>query len=276
MSNTINTASTLNALENATQGVQARASAPAATQATRVMFSDYMRTDKVGNMVDNVLGDPKKKNQFIASVISLYGEEKSLKDATNQSIVKACLKAAVLDLPIDNNLGFAWVIAYDRKIDGKKVKIAECQFGYKAYVQFALRTGKYKKINAIPVYEGELIAYDDLTEEIALDKSKRVSDTVIGYVGYFRLLDGFEKTVYWTKDQVEKHRQAHNKAEDKKSMNKAWSKHYDAMALKTVIKSMLSRWGLLSVHLEKALKVDNEENERIDITDDAIELEEAI
>lgn len=276
MSNTINTASTLNALENAAQGVQARASAPAAQQATRVMFSDYMRSDKVENMIANVLGDPNKKNQFIASAISLYGEEKSLKDATNKSIVQACLKAAVLDLPIDNNLGFAYVIAYNKKIDGQKVKVAQCQFGYKAYIQFALRSGKYHKINAIPVYEGELIAYDDLTEEIALDKSKRVSDTVIGYVGYFKLLDGFEKTVYWTKDQVEKHRQEHNKADDKTEMNKVWRVHYDAMALKTVIKSMLSRWGLLSVHLQRALKVDNEENERIDITDDAIELNEAI
>lgn len=265
MSN-VNTKQTANLLKQAAEGIGANAPARSVKNLT---FSDYMRTEAVGNMIGNVLNDPNKKDQFISSVISLYGEEKSLQEATNKSLIQACLKAAVLDLPIDKNLGFAWVIAYTREIDGKEVKIAQCQLGYKAFIQFALRTEKYRRINVIPVYEGELIAFDRLTEDLALDYSKKESNNVIGYAGFFELIDGFKKTVYWSKQDIEAHR-------DKFSKQKygfGWKDNFDAMAMKTVLKSMLTKWGLLSTQMQKALKVDDE-SERIDITDSAFETEE--
>lgn len=266
MSN-VNTKGTAEALKQAAQGLGNNPSpSQPAKQAGRLMFSDFMRQESVNNMIANVLGETDKKEQFISSVISLYGEEKSLRDAQPVSIIQACLKAAVLDLPIDKNLGFAWVIAYKRKVDGKEISIAQCQLGYKAFIQFALRTDKYRKINAIPVYEGEFIAYDRLTEDLLLDSSKRVSNTVIGYAGYFELMGGFKKTVYWSKEDIEAHRQRFSKQPG----GSAWRDNFDAMALKTVVQNMLKKWGLLTTQLKNDLK-EADESERIDITDEVNE-----
>lgn len=282
MSNTINTSGTANILQQQAEGIGAHAPSPnqqqqVAQKAARNTFADFMRSEDVSTMMKNVLADEKKREAFTTSVISLHSQEKALQDATRGSILQSCLKAAVLDLPIDKNLGFAWVIAYSTNIGDRKnpkwVKIAQCQLGYKAFIQFALRTGKYKRINAIPVYEGELIAFDRLTEELALDYSKKESNTVIGYAGYFELKDGFIKTVYWTKDEIEAHRQKFNKdKDDKTSINAVWRENYDAMAMKTVIKSMLNKWGLLTTQLQNDLKV-ADESERIDISENAFETE---
>jgi len=285
MSSTTNTQGTANILKQQAEGIGANAPSPSqqqppAKKAARNTFADFMRSEDVSHMMENVLADKGTREQFISSVISLYSQDKSLEGATRGSMLQACLKAAVLDLPIDKNLGFAWVISYNTNIGDRKnpkwVKIAQCQLGYKAFIQFALRTGKYQRINAIPIYEGEFVAFDRLTEELALDYSNKASDTVVGYAGYFELKDGFKKTVYWTKDEIEAHRQKFNKdKDDKSSMNKVWRENYDAMAMKTVIKSMLNRWGLLTTQLQNDLKV-ADESERIDITDDASEVDPSL
>lgn len=102
------------------------------------------------------------------------------------------------------------------------------------------------------------------------------SDKVIGYCGYFKLVNGFEKTVYWTRDEVEAHRIKHNKAKDKKSLNNVWRSDYDAMAMKTVLRNMLGKWGILSIDMQKAFSEDEQWREVKDITDDANEYEESI
>ncbi|MEM4997422.1 recombinase RecT [Priestia sp. SB1] len=276
MSNTINTNNTANILQQQADKVGANAPAPhqnkAPQKAARNTFADFMRTDEVKNMVSKLLSDERKREQFMSSVISLQGEDSNLQDATRGSILKACLRAATLDLPIDKNLGFAWVIAYKTKVkDGdttREVKLAQCQLGYKAFIQFALRTGKYHKINAIPIYKGQLKGYNYLTEEYELDFSVEPSSDIIGYMGYFKLLDGFEKTVYWSKADIEAHRQKFSK----QAYGFGWKENFDAMALKTVVKGMLNKWGLLTTQLQNDLK-EAEESERIDITDEAFETE---
>jgi recombination protein RecT len=107
-----------------------------------------------------------------------------------------------------------------------------------------------------------------------LDAKK--SDKVIGYCGYFKLVNGFEKTVYWTRDEVEAHRIKHNKAKDKKSLNNVWRSDYDAMAMKTVLRNMLGKWGILSIDMQKVFSEDEQEREVRDITDEANEYEEPI
>lgn len=200
---------------------------------------------------EEVLDD--KAPQFMSSLLNLYNGDPNLQKAEPMSIVSSAMVAAALDLPVDKNLGYAWIVPYyDSK---KKQTVAQFQMGYKGYIQLALRTGQYKNINALEVHEGELISWNPLTEEIELDFEKRKSDKVIGYTGYFKLINGFEKTVYWPKEKVEAHRQRFSKS------GFAWKDNYDAMAKKTVLRNMLSQWGILSIDMQTAYAKDIEDPE---------------
>ncbi|MGN7176236.1 recombinase RecT [Paenibacillus sp. FSL R5-0490] len=235
-------------------------------------LKSLLNTPTMQKKFEQVLAN--KAPQFMASVLNLYNGDPGLREAEPMSIVSSAMVAASLDLPVDKNLGYAWIVAfYDSK---KGYKTAQFQLGYKGYIQLALRSGQYKAINVIPVYEGELLKWNRLTEEIDLDLDARKSDKVIGYCGYFRLVNGFEKTVYWTRDEVEAHRIKHNKAKDKKSLNNVWRTDYDAMAMKTVLRNMLGKWGILSIDMQKAFSEDEQEREVKDITDEANEFDEPI
>ncbi|MGE8079054.1 recombinase RecT [Peribacillus loiseleuriae] len=214
----------------------------------------------------------KKAPQFMSSLLNLYNGDPNIQTAEPMSIVSSAMVAATLDLPIDKNLGYAWIVPfYDSK---KGHKAAQFQLGYKGYIQLALRTGQYKSINVIEVREGELVKWNRLTEEIDLDLDTATSEKVIGYCGYFKLINGFEKTVYWTRDEIEAHRIKFNKAKDKTSLNNVWRSDYDAMAMKTVLRNMLGKWGILSVEMQTAVAEDEKEPEMKDITDEASEVEE--
>lgn len=151
-----------------------------------------------------------------------------------------------MDLPVDKNLGYAWVVPYGNR--------AQFQMGYKGYIQLALRTGQYKSINVVEIREGELVSWNPLTEEIEVDFSKRESDAVIGYAGYFKLINGFEKTVFWTKEEVNNHANKFSKTVNSK--NSVWKSNFDAMAKKTVLRNLLSKWGILSIEMQKAYTAD--------------------
>ncbi|OLN21623.1 recombinase RecT [Domibacillus antri] len=207
----------------------------------------------------------KKAPQFMSSLLNLYNGDPQLQAAEPMSIVSSAMVAAALDLPIDKNLGYAWIVAfYDSK---KGHKAAQFQLGYKGYIQLALRTGQYKAINVIPVREGELVKWNRLTEEIEIDLDAAVSDKVIGYCGYFKLINGFEKTVYWTADEIEEHRIKHNKMKDKKAKNNVWKSDYDAMAMKTVLRNMLGKWGILSIDMQTAVIEDEKEPDIKEVED---------
>ncbi|MED3604031.1 recombinase RecT [Bacillus subtilis] len=230
-------------------------SAPAQQQGTTM--KGLLSSPAVMNRFEEVLG--KRASQFTASILSLYNGEKMLQKAEPMSVISSAMVAATLDLPVDKNLGYAWIVPYGGR--------AQFQLGYKGYIQLALRTGQYKFINCIPVHEGELQKWNPLTEEIEIDFEKRESDAVIGYAAYFELLNGFRKTVYWTKAQVEKHKKKFSKSDF------GWKNDWDAMALKTVLKAILSKWGILSVEMQKAVIEDDEARERIDMTDEMSEPE---
>lgn len=212
-----------------------------------------LKSPAVMNRFEEVLG--KRANQFTASILSLYSSEKTLQKAEPMSIVSSAMIAATLDLPINQNLGYAWIVPYGGK--------AQFQMGYKGYIQLALRSGQYRNINVIEVYEGELKKWNRLTEELELDMEGKASDKVIGYTGYFELINGFRKTVYWTKEDMEKHKQKFSKSDF------GWKKDWDAMAKKTVIRNMLNKWGILSVDMQKA--VINDENEQIVMDDNNLD-----
>lgn len=189
-----------------------------------------------------------KAQGFISSVINLVNNDKYLKAADPQSVFMSAVVAATLDLPVDKNLGFASIIAYGNK--------AQFQVGYKGFVQLAIRTGLYRTINATEVYEGELQSVNRLTGEILFDQTKRVSDKVVGYAAYFRLMNGFEKTKYMTAEEIESHAKRYSKNYRSSKGETVWQTHFHQMALKTVLKYLLSHYGILSVEMHRAVASD--------------------
>lgn len=190
---------------------------------------------------NDVLG--KKAPAFISSLISVANNSDMLAKADPTTVITAGIMAATLDLPINQNLGFAYIVPF---YNGKK-RITEAQFqmGYKGYVQLAMRTGQYKTINASEIYEGEIKSRNRLTGEFEL--GERTSDKVVGYIAYFRLVNGFEKYLYMTKEEVEAHAKKYSQTY-KKGFG-LWSTDFDSMAIKTVLKRLLSKYGILSVEM---------------------------
>lgn len=199
-----------------------------------------MNTPTMRKKFEDVLKD--KSDGFMASVLNLVSNDSYLSSVEPMSIITSAMVAASLDLLVDKNLGYAWIVPYRGK--------AQFQLGYKGYIQLAQRSGQYKALNVIEVYEGELKGWNRLTEEFEFDQSGRQSNQVIGYVGYFELLNGFKKTVYWTKQEIDRHKQKFSKSDF------GWKNDYDAMAKKTVLRNMLSKWGILSIEMQKATITD--------------------
>lgn len=193
---------------------------------------------------EDILG--KKAPAFISSLLSLTNSKNELKVCDPKSIISASMIAATLDLPINPNLGFAHLVPYSN--------VAQFQMGWKGFVQLAIRTGLYKTMNAAEIYEGELINYNRITGDTVIDETQRKSNKVVAYVAYFKLTTGFEKYLLMTVDQVERHARRYSKAFAKPGT--PWQINFDAMALKTVLKMLLSKYGILSVEMQKALHYD--------------------
>lgn len=225
-------------------------------QASSLTLKDLLGTPTMKKKFEELMSE--RAPQYITSIINLYNSEAILQKCEPMSVVSSAMVAATLDLPVDKNLGYAWIVPYGNK--------AQFQLGYKGYIQLALRSGQYRFINVTALHEGELKKWNPLTEEIDIDFESRQSDAVIGYAAYFELLNGFRKTIYWSKEQVEKHRKKFSKSDF------GWKKDWDAMATKTVLKALLSKWGILSVEMQKAVSEDNDERELKDITNEVKEV----
>lgn len=239
---------------------------------SKLGFKALMNTPAMKKKFTDILHE--KSDSFMGSLMTLVGGDNYLSQAEPMTIIASALKAATMDLPIDKNLGYAYVVPFNRseKVGNKWVKHNEAQFilGYKGYIQLAQRSGQYKALNALAIYDGQLIDWNPLTEEFTFDYKAKVSDEVIGYVGFFELLNGFKKTVYWTKQEIESHRIKNAKGYDKEKLSGAWVDNYDSMAIKTVLRNMLSKWGLLSVEMQSAITSD-EKIFRVDENNDLIE-----
>jgi recombination protein RecT len=207
---------------------------------------------------------------FVASIIDLYNTDKTLQMCDPKNVVMEALKAASLKLPINKQLGFAWIVPYR---DGRTGQyIPTFQLGYKGYVQLCMRTGAYRYINADVVYEGELVKHDKLTGEIEIDPSKRTSDKKIGYFAFIETLNGFRKTLYMTVGEVTKHAQQYSKSYGSK--NSVWATDFDAMALKTCLRLLLSKYGVMSVEMQRAYVVDSADT--VGLADEAIQDEDNV
>jgi len=234
---------------------KAAATQEPARQTLNVMISAMLDREGLRRRFDELLG--KRTPQFMSSLVSLLNATPQLQEAFNQSpmtVIQAALKAATFDLPIDPNLGFAYIVPFkNKKDDGKKVTEATFILGYKGMQQLALRTGAYKTLNVIDIRGGELISYDRLTEDIEIrfieDENEREKTPIIGYVGYFRLINGTEKTIYMSINQIKAHEKKHRKGE---YMSKGWREDFDAMCAKTVMRRLIGKWGLMSINYQQA------------------------
>lgn len=239
---------------------------------SKLGFKALMNTPAMKKKFTDILHE--KSDSFMGSLMTLVGGDNYLSQAEPMTIIASALKAATMDLPIDKNLGYAYVVPFNRseKVGNKWIKYNEAQFilGYKGYIQLAQRSGQYKALNALAIYDGQLIDWNPLTEGFTFDYKAKLSDEVIGYVGFFELLNGFKKTVYWTKQEIESHRIKNAKGYDKEKLSGAWVDNYDSMAIKTVLRNMLSKWGLLSVEMQSAITSD-EKVFRVDENNDLIE-----
>lgn len=205
-------------------------------------LKNVILSENVEARFQKMLGD--NANQFLTSVLNTVNNNKLLQNSDPNTILTAAATAASLNLPIDNNLGYSWIVPYKGQ--------AQFQIGWKGFVQLALRTNQYERINVVEVYENQFEFYNSLTEDLKADFSKPGEGDVIGYAGYFRLVNGFEKTVFWSKKQVTDH----GKRFSKTFSNGAWKTDFNSMAKKTVVKMMLSKWGITSLELQKAVKFD--------------------
>lgn len=206
---------------------------------------------------EEILG--KKAQGFLSSVINVSNSP-GLKDCEPTSVVSAAVVAATLDLPIDPNLGFAYIVPYNTKKDNQSIKLAQFQMGYKGFMQLAQRSGQYKTINATEVFENEIKKVNRLTGEIEFNQNPEPSTKVVGYVAYFKLLNGFEKALYMTREQLEMHgkrySQSYKSNKEWVVKQSLWTTDFDSMATKTVIKLLISKYGPLSIEMQKAVAAD--------------------
>ncbi|MHB9144675.1 MAG: recombinase RecT [Symbiobacteriia bacterium] len=207
-----------------------------------------LSAESVQEQFRNVLAE--NSGAFVASIIDLYNTDKYLQACDPGAVVMEALKAASLKLPINKQLGFAWIVPYR----DQGAQVPTFQIGYKGYIQLCMRTGAYRYINADEVYEGELVRFDKLTGEPDL-AGERKSDKVIGYFAYIETLNGFKKTLYMTADEVTKHAQKYSKSYGNR--NSAWATDFGSMAKKTCMRLLLSKFGVMSVEMQKAVIADS-------------------
>lgn len=193
---------------------------------------------------------------FMASIIELYQSDGALQKCDPNRVVLEALKAATLKLPINKQLGFAYIIPYNN--------VPTFQLGFRGLIQLAQRSGQYRYINSDVVCEGESVNYNRITGMLEISGTAK-SETPVGYFAYFQLLNGFEKCVYWTREKVEAHAKRYSKAWSK--ADSPWHTNFDAMALKTVLKTIISKYGVMSVEFANAIANDS--------VDDRIEAEVA-
>lgn len=220
-------------------------------------FSAFLATDAMKKKINEMVGG-KDGQQFVTAIISAVSTNPQLAECENSSIVSAALLGQALKLSPSPQLGQYYIVPFNNSDRG--CKVAQFQLGYKGYIQLAIRSGQYKKINVLAIKEGELIEYDPLNEEIKVnlieDEELREQAETIGYYAMFEYMNGFRKTIYWTKQKMEAHALKYSKGYKAKKGYTFWEKDFDGMAYKTMLRQLISKWGIMSVDMQTAMEKD--------------------
>ncbi len=219
-------------------------------------FSLAIQSDGYKKLINNTLGDPKRAAKFIAAISSAVATNSSLQQCDAGSILSGALLGEALNLSPSPQLGQYYLVPFKDK--------AQFQLGYKGYIQLAIRSGQYKDIDVIEVREGEYKGRDKITGkhqfEFIEDEVERENKEIIGYMAYFEYLNGFYKNLYWSKEKMQKHALEYSQAytsDVKKGTNYSfWSKDFNGMAFKTMLRQLISKWGIMSIDMQEALTKD--------------------
>lgn len=237
-------------------------------------FSAFMTAPNIKARINEVVG--KNAQSFMTSIVSAVSANPALKDCEPATILSAAFLGEGLKLSPSPQLGQYYMVPYERKVGNVKVKQAQFQLGYKGYIQLAIRSGYYRKINVIAIKDGELVRFDPLNEDIEVnlidDYEEREARETVGYYAMFEYTSGFRKAIYWPKSKMLCHADRFSKAFSKESYKKLlagqipkedmwkyssfWYKDFDAMAYKTMLRQLISKWGVMSVDLQKAYEAD--------------------
>lgn len=256
-------------------------------------FSVAITTPTYQNTIKNALQDPNRVRRFISSITSAVSVNPSLQDCEAETILAGALLGESLNLSPSPQLGQYYLVPFNAKSkneNGESVIIKKAQFilGYKGYIQLAIRSGQYKKINVIELKEGELESFDPLNEEIKCclikDYDIRESVDTEGYYAMFEYINGFVKAMYWSKEKMEKYADKNSPAfslsiykkiqageipeKEMWKYSSYWYKNFDDMAKKTMLRQLISKWGVMSIELQNAIENDNELLEDIDFNQD--------
>ncbi len=233
----------------------------------------YLTQDAVKNQINKVVGG-KNGTRFVSSIVSAVQTTPALQECTNPSILSAALLGEALNLSPSPQLGQFYMVPFKNKKKG--VTEAQFQLGYKGYIQLAIRSGYYKKLNVIAIKEGELIRYNPLEEEIEVslieDDIEREETPTAGYYAMFEYENGFKKSMYWSKKKMLAHADKYSAAFSAKSLelleagkipdsekwkySSFWYKDFDGMAMKTMLRQLISKWGIMSIDLQTAIDKD--------------------
>ena len=257
-------------------------------QAQRPKFSAMISTPGYQKMINNTLQDPKRAQRFVAAITSAVATNPALQECDPPTILSGALLGESLGLSPSPQLGQYYLVPYWNK--KKQCNDAQFQLGYKGYVQLALRSGYYKHLNVIAVKAGELVRFDPLTEDVDFhmieDDEEREKAATVGYLATFEYLNGFRKTIYWSKDKMLSHADKYSPAfskdgqtvkKDNRTYKKVsfadfeagnypkqdewlyssfWYKNFDAMAFKTMLRQLISKWSIMSIDLQTAFEQD--------------------
>ena len=219
-------------------------------------FSLAIQSDGYKKLINNTLGDPKRASNFIAAISSAVATNASLQQCDAGSILSGALLGEALNLSPSPQLGQYYLVPFKDK--------AQFQLGYKGYIQLAIRSGQYKDIDVIEVREGEYKGRDKITGkhqfEFIEDEVEREEKPIIGYMAYFEYLNGFYKNLYWSKEKMQKHAleysQAYASDVKKGTTYSFWSKDFNGMAFKTMLRQLISKWGVMSIEIQEAMTKD--------------------
>ena len=224
-------------------------------KASKPTFSQFMSSPVAVSKVNNIVGG-KDGQRFITAIVSAVSNNPALSDCSQSSILSAAFLGESLKLSPSPQLGQYYMVPFNTK----NGKVAQFQLGYKGYIQLAIRSGQYKKLNVLAIKEGELIRYDPLNEEIEVrlidDELVRENAKTIGYYAMFEYTNGFRKTMYWSKEKMEAHALKYSKGYQAKKGYTFWEKDFDGMAYKTMLRQLISKWGIMSIDMQMAMDGD--------------------
>lgn len=222
----------------------------------RLGFTAYLTSEGVKAQIQKVVG--KNSDRFISSIVSAVNTNPTLQECTSQSILAGALLGEALKLSPSPILGNYYLVPFNDNKRGQKV--AQFQMGYKGYIQLAIRSGMYKKLNVLSIKEGELLNFDPLNEEIEVnlidDEEEREKAPTVGYYAMFEYTNGFRKAIYWSKAKMEAHALKYSQGYKAKKGYTFWEKDFDAMAYKTMLRHLISRWGIMSIDIQTAIDSD--------------------